>query len=109
MSGTSCWRRSGIEFFWDLCHELGYDEALSNVEQAFRPGRTREYWTGWTTAYLQWRCALTFRLVFDVLPYNVLVDLRRPWHEASEERVARLACALHRRVEDLLEPVTPVA
>lgn len=82
--------RSGIELFWDMCGELGYDDEQAMIEQGFRPDRTPEYWAGWIAAYVQWRFALTFRTVFDVLPFDVLVDLYDPWHEASEERVARL-------------------
>lgn len=82
--------RSGIELFWDMCGELGYDDERAMIEQGFRPDRTPEYWAGWIAAYVQWRFALTFRTVFDVLPFDVLVDLYDPWHEASEERVARL-------------------
>ena len=82
--------RSGIELFWDMCCELGYDDEQAMVEQVFRPDRTPEYWAGWIAAYLQWRFALTFRAVFDVLPFDALVNLYHPWHEASEERVAQL-------------------
>ena len=82
--------RSGIELFWDMCGELGCDDEQAMIEQGFRPDRTPEYWAGWIAAYVQWRFALTFRTVFDVLPFDVLVDLNDPWHEASEERVARL-------------------
>lgn len=82
--------RSGIELFWDMCRELGYDDEQAMIEQGFRPDRTQEYWAGWIAAYLQWRFALTFRAVFDVLPFDALVNLYHPWHEASEERVAQL-------------------
>lgn len=81
--------RSGIELFWDMCRELGYDDGHAMVEQAFRPGRAPEYWTGWIATYLQWRFSLTFRTVFSVLPFDELVDMYHPWHEASEERMAR--------------------
>lgn len=82
--------RSGIELFWDMCRELGYDDEQAMIEQGFRPDRTPEYWAGWIAAYLQWRFALTFRAVFDVLPFDALVNLYHPWHETSEERIAQL-------------------
>lgn len=82
--------RSGIELFWDMSLELGYDDGRRAPKPAVRAGRTPEYWAGWVAAYIQWRFSLTFTQVFNVLPFDVLAGLYHPWHEASEERMAQL-------------------
>lgn len=82
--------RSGIELFWDLSRALGYADELEGPAATPRFGRTPEYWAGWVFAYIQWRFSLTFAHIFDVLPFDELVGMYHPWHEASEERVARL-------------------
>lgn len=32
--------RSGIELFWDMCREFGYEDEQAMIEQGFRPDRT---------------------------------------------------------------------
>ncbi|MCF6412164.1 helix-turn-helix transcriptional regulator [Collinsella tanakaei] len=81
---------SGVELFWDVSCSLGYAEPDEMAEPSFRVDRTPEYWAGWVLAYVQWRLVQPFRLLFAVLPFEELVSLYHPWHEASEQRVAAL-------------------
>ena len=82
--------RSGIELFFDLSRELGYPDVSTFPEPQWRGERTPPYWAGWVTAYAQWRLNLTFCQLFATLPFDELVELYDPWHEASEERFADL-------------------
>ena len=60
-------------------------------------GKTPEYWTGWILAYLQWRLGESFEDLLHVVPFDALRSLYYPWHEASEERVARLVCDMAKK------------
>lgn len=91
---------SGAELFARLAEERG-GGGDDLPAPTFRAGRTREYWVGWVSAYVQWRFGLTFFRLFASLPFDELVALYHPWHEASEERF----CELVR--ERLLREPTP--
>lgn len=78
--------RSGVELFLDLSRELGFTDASAFPPPRWRSGRTAEYWAGWVAAYAHWRLGLTFRRLFEALPFDELAALYDPWHEASEER-----------------------
>ena len=89
--------RSGVELFWDVSCSLGYAEPDEMAEPSFGIDRTPEYWAGWVLAYVQWRLAQPFRLLFAVLPLEELISLYHPWHEASEQRVAALVAERWRK------------
>lgn len=79
----------GCELFVRLSREFGYSvEGL--VAPCARMGKTREYWLGWIAAYVQWRLDVPFDRLFSAVPYDELLAMYDPWHEASEERVAKL-------------------
>ena len=48
-------------------------------------------------AYLQWRLGESFEDLLHVVPFDTLHNLYYPWHEASEERVARLVCDMAKK------------
>ena len=48
-------------------------------------------------AYLQWRLGESFEDLLHVVPFDALRSLYYPWHEASEERVARLVCDMAKK------------
>lgn len=48
-------------------------------------------------AYLQWRLGESFEDLLHVVPFDALRGLYYPWHEASEERVARLICDMAKK------------
>lgn len=80
---------SGAELFARLAEERA--GGGSNLPApTFRAARTPEYWVGWVSAYVQWRLGLTFSRLFSLLPYDELVSLYHPWHEASEGRFCEL-------------------
>lgn len=85
----------GCEVFMRLAREMGYADTVY-VEPAQRAGRSAEYWLGWTLAYAQWRLCTRFDEMLDRIPYDDLLALYHPWHEASEERVAELIGELMR-------------
>lgn len=82
--------RSGVELFFDLSRELGHADVSAFPAPHWRCERTAPYWAGWVAAYAQWRLNLTFRQLFAALPFDELVELYDPWHEASEERFSAL-------------------
>ena len=67
--------RSGVELFLDLSRELGFTDASAFPPPRWRSGRTAEYWAGWVAAYAQWRLGLTFRRLFEALPFDELTAL----------------------------------
>ena len=80
---------SGPELFAHLSVEFGYGDAnLPNPH--FRFEKTPDYWAGWVAAFIQWRLGIAFDELFRIMPYDDLVRLYHPWHEASEERFCEL-------------------
>lgn len=88
--------KSGVELFALIAERSGY-QAGSMPDRSYRFEKTPEYWTGWILAYLQWRLGEPFENLLHVVPFDVLCGLYYPWHEASEERVARLVCDMRRK------------
>lgn len=87
---------SGVELFWRLDESIGgpgatYPAPVSRME------RTPEYWLGWISAYIQWRFDISFDDLFSIVPYDELLNLYHPWHEASEERVAHMVAERARK------------
>ena len=66
-------------------------------DRTYRFEKTPDYWTGWILAYLQWRLGGSFEDLLHVVPFDALRNLYYPWHEASEERVARLVCDMAKK------------
>lgn len=89
--------KSGVELFALIAERSGY-QAGSMPDRSYRFGKTPEYWTGWILAYLQWRLGEPFENLLHVVPFDVLCGLYNPWHEASEERVARLVCDMAKKI-----------
>ena len=86
----------GRELFALIAERSGY-QAGSMPDRTYRFEKTPEYWTGWILAYLQWRLGVSFEDLLHVVPFDVLRSLYYPWHEASEERVARLVCDMAKK------------
>ena len=80
---------SGAELLFELDRLLG-TKANTYPEPSVWPGRTPEYWLGWTAAYVQWHLDLSFAELFDTVPYEEFLALYHPWHEASEQRFSAL-------------------
>lgn len=88
--------KSGVELFALIAERSGYQSG-SIPDRTYRFEKTPEYWTGWILAYLQWRLGESFEDLLHVVPFDALRSLYYPWHEASEERVARLVCDMAKK------------
>ena len=88
--------KSGVELFALIAERSGYQNR-SIPDCTYRFEKTPEYWAGWMLAYLQWRLGESFEDLLHVVPFDVLRSLYYPWHEASEERVARLVCDMAKK------------
>ena len=88
--------KSGVELFALIVERSGY-QSRPMPNRTYRFEKTPEYWTGWILAYLQWRLGESFEDLLHVVPFDALLSLYYPWHEASEERVARLVCDMAKK------------
>lgn len=46
--------------------------------------RTPEYWAGWILAIAQWYLNKTFKEILSVIPFDAIVAMYYPYHEADE-------------------------
>ena len=92
--------KSGFELFYEMSAELGYADAHL-APPTCRIDKTPEYWAGWVCAYAQWRLDMSFERLFEVIPFERVVQNYRPWHEASEEW---FAAEVERRLLATSEP-----
>ena len=46
--------------------------------------RTPEYWAGWILANAQWYLNKSFKEIISVMPFDMLVAMYYPYHEADE-------------------------
>lgn len=88
--------KSGVELFALIAERSGYQNRPI-PDCTYRFEKTPEYWAGWMLAYLQWRLGESFEDLLHVVPFDALRGLYYPWHEASEERVARLICDMAKK------------
>ena len=51
-----------------------------------RYDRSPDYWIGWSVAHFQLRTGKPYRAVFDAVPYDELVGMYYPLHEADESK-----------------------
>ena len=72
---------SGVE----LAREVLENASVTYVpcEPEFRNSRSREYWTGWVTAYYQWYRNTDFDDIADAVGINNIIKLYNPYHEAD--------------------------
>ena len=89
--------KSGVELFALIAERSGYQNRPI-PDCTYRFEKTPEYWAGWMLAYLQWRLGESFEDLLHVVPFDALRGLYYPWHEASEERVARLICDMAKKI-----------
>lgn len=65
-----------------------------------RYGRSPDYWAGWSVAHFQLRTGRPYRAVFDAVPYDEIVGMYRPLHEADESKfIDVLSAKLDRAAE----------
>lgn len=45
------------------------------------------YWAGWALAQIQWQLNITFSELFKIIPFDYLISLYNPYHEAPIEKL----------------------
>ena len=65
-------------------YENNHEFPPAQIEYDYSP----EYWTGWIITYYQWSRGVSFRIIVQKLPVDVICNSYKPLHEASEERAA---------------------
>lgn len=89
---------SGIE----LCYEITGRDALDSVtfgeyEMHMINGRSPEYWSGWALAYYQWKTALHFSDINDVMGIDTVLQMYRKYHEMDITQFADRMDELYRK------------
>lgn len=57
--------------------------------------RSPEYWAGWVLAYTQWYLDKPFSSILNVIPFDKLIALYNPYHEAVETKTAEYIKSLY--------------
>lgn len=63
--------------------------------------RSPEFWAGWVLAYAQWYLDKPFNEIFSVIPFNTLISLYTPYHEAPESKTAEKIKSLFPNISKL--------
>ena len=63
--------------------------------------RTPEYWAGWVLAYAQWSLNRSFAETINVMPFDKLVRMYYPYHEADERKTVEVIAELFPKVSAL--------
>ena len=63
--------------------------------------RTPEYWAGWVLAYAQWSLNRSFAEIISVMPFDRLVRMYYPYHEADERKTVEVIAELFPKVSAL--------
>lgn len=50
----------------------------------------KDYWLGWILAYYQYKTGKPYQYIFDAIPYDELVGMYYPLHEAPEEKFVEI-------------------
>lgn len=68
--------KSGIELGYDV---LGNNSNRTSIDLPIN--RSPEYWTGWVLAYYQWYTGLSFQIINEEIPIEIIIDMYNPYHE----------------------------
>ena len=63
--------------------------------------RTPEYWAGWVLTYAQWSLNRSFAEIISVMPFDKLVRMYYPYHEADERKTVEVIAELFPKVSAL--------
>lgn len=80
--------KSATELLEEL---LGRDVAYTQIPL----DRSPEYWAGWVLAYTQWYLDKPFASILNVIPFDKLISLYNPYHEAVETKTAEYIKSLY--------------
>lgn len=73
--------RSGVELAREVIARTGADVKIRPPRPT--ENRSREFWTGWSLAYYQWKSAHRFRDIFAAVKPSSVRALYSPYHEMS--------------------------
>ena len=76
---------------------LGRDVEYDSVPM----NRTPEYWAGWILALAQWELNRSFSEIINVMPFEQLVRMYYPYHEADERKTVEVIADLFPKVSSL--------
>lgn len=72
--------KTGKELFAEIMDLKEEDyRQLSDVKLPIN--RSPEYWAGWVLAYYQWSRGVSFRVINDEIPIEIILDMYNPFHE----------------------------
>lgn len=72
---------SGIEIAREVVKEMLGRELTASAREQY--DRSAEYWAGWSLAYYQWFSTRRFAEIDGVIPFESVVALYNPLHEAD--------------------------
>lgn len=72
------------EFLCKLIHSDTHDD--NDNKNYVVNSLSKEYWTGWITAYLQWETGRTFNDIVRVFPINNIKNSYFPYHEMEDSK-----------------------
>lgn len=72
--------KTGKELFAEIMDLKEEDyRQLSDVQLPIN--RSPEYWAGWVLAYYQWSRGVSFSVINDEIPIEIILDMYNPFHE----------------------------
>ena len=91
---------SGTELVFEVFARTGYRCPVNNPPDQTEYEYSPEYWSGWITAYYQWKSGRTFPEICRALPISEVIRMYPLYHEMAEDQFADAA-------EDLLRRKSP--
>ena len=74
---------SGIELAYEVLRDA--QKSITNKEIMCELGRSKEYWTGWSIAYYQWKTAIRFDEINEIVSITDVCNMYTPYHEMDVE------------------------
>ena len=77
--------KSGLELFLEIMEKTtGQSYATAGPIENY--DRSDVYWAGWMLTHYQWYSGRTFKSILDTIPYDELIGLYGPLHEADIQK-----------------------
>lgn len=76
--------KSGFELFLEVMDRTGSSSCDTDLIESYE--RSPEYWVGWMLTYYQWYSGHSFKSILDAVPYDELLGLYGPLHEADIQK-----------------------
>ncbi|MBR1478599.1 MAG: helix-turn-helix transcriptional regulator [Lachnospiraceae bacterium] len=70
---------SGIELVYEVIWDV--TNTICETEPKFCFEKSPEYWTGWITAYFQWRSGISYNAIYDSIKPDEIMDMNGVYHE----------------------------